>query len=94
MGQVTVFVHGKVRAGDYLIASGRGDGIAVAVSPPDLTLDQVARIVGRAWSEAAGPGLGAVNVGIGLETNELVGVFAGHQERIDRLKEELASLEK
>ncbi len=92
MGQVPVYVQGKVKAGDYIIPSGRGDGIGVAVSPDELDLKDVAHILGRAWSESSSDGVASVNVGIGLDTNELTGVFEKNADRLDRLEEKLQLL--
>lgn len=47
MGQVPVHVRGSVQAGDLLVASGLGDGTAVAISAHQLTPAQANQIVGR-----------------------------------------------
>jgi hypothetical protein len=49
VGQIPVKVRGPVAVGDYIVASGEGDGTAVAVTPAAITPDHGARIVGRAW---------------------------------------------
>ena len=48
MGQVPVFVVGKVNAGDFIIASGRNDGLGIAISPDQISLKQLNKVVGIA----------------------------------------------
>lgn len=69
LGQVPVRVRGAVRAGDYILPSGREDGTGVAVSPERLPPERCGQIVGRAWEAVEDGGEGdvrAVNTAIGL----------------------------
>ncbi|NMH89391.1 hypothetical protein [Flavivirga algicola] len=71
MGQVPVKVFGKVNMGDYIIASGKNDGVGVAVNPSDISLENVKNIVGIAWEEKGGnTGFSMVNVAVGLNRND------------------------
>ncbi len=71
MGQVPVKVAGKVNAGDYIIPSGNNDGFGIAVNPKAMKIGDFARIVGVAWASAPDKPLNYVNVGVGLNSNEL-----------------------
>lgn len=53
LGQVDVRVRGAVQAGDFLVASGADDGVAVAVPAAALTSDQAGRVLGRAWASTS-----------------------------------------
>ncbi|NDC83414.1 hypothetical protein EB093_07130 [bacterium] len=65
-GQVKVKVVGGVRSGDYLIASGRNDGTAVAVSPDALGADQVSKIVGTAWESSDDQSVKLIHTAVGF----------------------------
>jgi len=47
MGQVQVKVHGRVSAGQFIVAS--KDGVGVAISAAELQPDQLPLVVGQAW---------------------------------------------
>jgi hypothetical protein len=81
MGQVMTMVKGKVNVGDYIIPSGHNDGIALAVSPSAIRLDQIPLVAGKAW-EASEEGaiIGFINVAVGLRTNEWVDVIQRQDE--------------
>jgi uncharacterized protein YjbI with pentapeptide repeats len=70
MGQLPVVVHGRVKAGDYIIPSGMEDGTAVAVAPADLKLEHLGRTLGRAWSDSDNDIYSLINVVIGLPGSE------------------------
>jgi hypothetical protein len=67
LGQVPVRVRGPVAAGDFLVASGRGDGTAVAVAPAELASRHLGRLVGTAWANAAGAGEHRVLAAVGID---------------------------
>ncbi|MEL6987399.1 MAG: hypothetical protein AAGK97_06170, partial [Bacteroidota bacterium] len=52
MGQVPIKVMGTVASGDYLIASLEHPGMAEAVKPSNITVQQCERIVGTAWGSS------------------------------------------
>ena len=64
VGQVPVKVKGKVESGDYVIASGNGDGIGFAVPKDKIKTDQLNRIVGQAWESSNEEAIKLVNVAI------------------------------
>lgn len=51
MGQVPVLVVGTVHAGDFIIASGDGDGLAIARTADELQIDDLSQLVGVAWED-------------------------------------------
>ncbi len=92
MGQVPVKVSGKVNSGDYIVASGKNDGIGFAVAPEALRLEHLSRILGRAYTGSAHEGLAFINVVIGVKTNEWVEIFKDHQQKIDALEAQVDAL--
>ncbi len=91
VGQVRVKVWGPVRAGDYILPSGREDGTGVAVAPETLAAEDVARIVGQAWEDVPGTGLHRVNVLVGLDRRDVL--IARQQAELERLAAEVARLQ-
>lgn len=88
IGQVLVRAKGPVDKGDYLVASGFEDGTAVAVEPEQVTLDDLSRLVGRAWETNKNLDTKRVNAVVGLDHSEVL------SEIIKRQSRELASQEK
>ena len=72
IGQTPVKVMGTVRAGDYLITSGRHDGMAEAVAPEAITLEHLPLLIGTAWESAGSEGMALVNTAIGLDHGAVV----------------------
>ena len=71
MGQVPVKVFGKVNIGDYIIPSGKNDGIGIAIEASKIKTNQIKDIVGVAWSESNVTfGFNLVNVAVGLNRND------------------------
>lgn len=71
MGQVPVKVFGKVNIGDYIIPSGKNDGIGIAIQSSQITSENIKNIVGIAWSTSdIGFGFNMVNVAVGLNKND------------------------
>jgi hypothetical protein len=68
IGQVPVKVRGKVKAGDWIVASGHEDGTAIAISPLHITLDH--QIVGRAWETNENNAVKKIMTAIGLDHSE------------------------
>jgi hypothetical protein len=97
MGQVPVKVFGKVNKGDYIIPSGKNNGIGVAISPNKITLKDINSIVGTAWNESQEVlGLNLINVAVGINTNDnnhiveaLEQTVTKQQVEIDYLKEKI-----
>jgi hypothetical protein len=71
MGQVPVKVFGAVKIGDYIIPSGKNDGIGIAISPTKITSKNIRNIVGISWSTVNSIlGINMVNIAVGLNTND------------------------
>ena len=66
IGQAPVRVRGAVQSGDFIIPSGSGDGIGIAVAPETITAEQFAQAVGQAWESSDDTGVKPVRVAIGL----------------------------
>lgn len=72
MGQVQVKVIGVANKGDYILPSGNGDGMAIAVSPANMKTLDYKRIIGIAWGESDGKKLFEyVNTAVGINSNDL-----------------------
>ncbi len=89
IGQVPVWVFGKVRTGDFIVASGWNDGKAIAVAQDDLKLEQVNQIVGRAWESSDSQAYKLVNTVVGIDSDEVTHILKRQQDRIDELEEKL-----
>jgi hypothetical protein len=92
MGQVPVKVDGPVRKGDYLVPSGRHDGVATAVSPDDMTASLLRQVIGVAWSDWDYARPSYVRVAVGLRPAELARVMKTHETRMTALEDELRRL--
>ena len=64
VGQVYVRVLGTVKAGDYIVASGKHDGTGMAVSRDAVTRDMLPLVVGQAWETTTRKAEKLVKVGI------------------------------
>lgn len=97
VGQVPIKVRGPVALGDYVVASGRNDGTAIAVSPHDLSIDRHAHVVGRAWESSSDDDVKLVNTVVGLPDASgaaaLVETTRRQASEIDSLRHRLAELE-
>ncbi len=93
MGQVPVKVIGTVKSGDYILPSVLGSGFGVAVHPDKMKITDYKKIVGVAWSDAQEAGISAVNVAVGLNTNDLGKVIFEQEEKIISLQEQINSFQ-
>jgi hypothetical protein len=84
MGQVPVKVHGPVRAGDCIVASGREDGTGIAVPADRITAAQLAQLVGQAWESSDDPGVKRINTAIGVAGAAPVAALAAELEALRR----------
>jgi hypothetical protein len=89
MGQVPVQVLGKVNAGDYILPSGRNNGLAIAVAPSKMTPEDYTRIIGVAWASSENDVFGTVNTAIGLNTGDVSKVVAEQSKEITALKSKI-----
>jgi hypothetical protein len=96
VGQVDVLVEGPAAAGDFVVPSGRDDGVGRAVSPSALSLADAGRIVGRVWQDSSGDGMRRIRVAVGAPgaspTAGLVHILERQETIIETLKRELARL--
>ncbi|WP_228378544.1 hypothetical protein [Chryseobacterium sp. CCH4-E10] len=91
MGQVPVFELNKAKVGDYIIPSGNNDGYAVAKSKDMMEIDDYKNIIGIAWEETNSSKL--INVVVGINTNDVVGVIKEQQNKIADLESTLIKIE-
>ena len=67
LGQVPVLIKGKVNLGDYVVASGKNDGLAISISKNDISPADLSKVIGVAWDEATNPNaINSVNVALGI----------------------------
>lgn len=75
MGQIPVKVSGIVEKGDYIVPSGNGDGIGIAVNPTEMLARDYHRIIGIAWDEADGSEpFALINTAVGINQNDLADI--------------------
>ena len=89
MGQVPVNVLGKVNTGDYILPSGKNNGLAKAISPDKMKPEDYINIVGVAWSNSSSDIISTVNVAIGLNTGDISKVVAEQSKEISSLKSKM-----
>jgi len=94
MGQVPVWVVGKVNQGDYLLAYESGSGLAVAVSPKNLTVDMASRIIGKAWESNESETRKLVMVVVGLQTSEWFGFLKENENKLNVIDYQVNQLQK
>ncbi|MEM6337609.1 MAG: hypothetical protein AAF752_13650 [Bacteroidota bacterium] len=94
VGQVPVRVTGDVAPGDFLVASGRADGLAHAVAPKNLTLADVDLLVGRAWKTSDGLGRAIAAIGLSDRADALRVIAERQQERLEQQERRLERLER
>lgn len=95
IGHAPTKVEGPVRAGDYIVPSGRNDGVGMAVSPDRITLAQCGRIAGRAVESNDRPGVKLVKAAVGISVAApIVDKLAEEKdERIESLSRRLQAIE-
>ena len=93
IGQTPVKVIGTVNSGDYLLASGKDDGSAIAKDGSALTLADRSLIVGRAWDSSEESEEKLVNAAIGLDLGPaLASEVKSLRQRVKALEEMEARL--
>lgn len=92
LGQSPVWVVGDVKSGDYIIPSGNKDGFGLAISPEDLTIEQLSQVVGRAWQDSDQI-VNLVNMVVGIKTNEMAEVLSRTSKKVDKMEDRLAKVE-
>lgn len=93
MGQVPVKVFGAVKVGDYILPSGKNDGLGIAVSPEKITSEDIKNIVGVAWeAHDFGTGFNMVNVAVGLNKNDNHSVVQKLEKQVEEQANEIQLL--
>lgn len=90
MGQVPVYVLGKVNMGDYIVPSGYNNGYGKAVAPANMKAEDYANIVGMAWSASTSNSASLVNVAIGLNAGDISKLVAVQSKEIADLKSQIS----
>ncbi len=86
MGQIPVKMRCAVAQGDYIVADGRNNGFAVAISPKDITAADLDKVLGVAWENSPEIGVKFVKIAVGLKPHEMVSVIKDHSQRIRSLQ--------
>lgn len=95
LGQVPVKVIGKVNIGDFIIPSGKNDGMGIAVPKSSITLQQIKKVIGTAWSESENQNnFSLINVAIGLSNNIMGDKIQLLESEIQGLRNNLTNIEK
>lgn len=90
MGQVPVRTIGAVNIGDYLLPSGRGDGLAIAVSPGEMKARDYQRIIGVAWEASDGSEfVKMINTAVGINHNDTAQMIEQMQLVINNMQQAL-----
>ncbi|MBK7373711.1 MAG: hypothetical protein IPJ09_20185 [Saprospiraceae bacterium] len=89
LGQVPVYVSGKVTMGDYILPSGFNDGVGKAVHPDQLSAEDYSQIVGVAWSAGQSDELSLILTAIGLHEGDISKVILENKNEIKNLKASL-----
>jgi hypothetical protein len=76
MGQVPVKVVGEAHKGDYILPTGNGDGMAMAVDPSKMKANDYKRIIGIAWGDSDGSKVfNYINTAVGINSNDMAGMM-------------------
>ena len=93
LGQVPVKVVGPVQVGDYILPSGKNNGLGVAIAPSELTAVQAAKVVGIAWSSLPAGTPGYVNAAVGMPVKSGLEVLQRQEETIASLQTHVSAME-
>ena len=94
LGQVPVRVEGAVFSGDYIVPSGRSDGIGLAIPPTKIERSHYSVIVGRSLESSSEKGKKMITVLVGLPHNGLWDSIVKEKDaRITQLEKRLTALE-
>ncbi len=97
VGQVPVTVDGPVAAGDFILPSGRDDGLGRAVAPGALAPGQAGQVLGQAWQGAEAQGRNTITIAVGIgsanATRPLAVLLSTQAHAIAALERRLAELE-
>lgn len=93
MGQIPVKVFGIVNIGDYILPSGKNDGIGIAIHPEDITTSQLKQIVGVAWStNEQHNNFSMINTAVGINKNDANLIIQSLETKVNEQAEEISYL--
>lgn len=93
LGQVPVKVIGAVTKGDYILPSGNADGMAIAVSPNSMRINDYKRIIGVAWGAYQGNQLFSyINTAVGINSNDLTKEINAMQVMMNGMQDALVKV--
>ncbi len=93
MGQVPVKVCGEVNCGDFIIPSGLNDGTGLAVSPELMTIDEMDKVVGRAWSDSKNESVKLINVLVGNSATDIGQIMKQYQKKNNYLESKIGAID-
>ncbi len=91
MGQVPVKVSGAVKAGDYIVASGRNDGAGIAIQADKMRPEDFRMMVGRAWESSDDLGIKLVDTAVGFGASDVYAYMRKQDQRIASLEQQLSA---
>ncbi|MEP6796068.1 MAG: hypothetical protein ABJB16_17190 [Saprospiraceae bacterium] len=89
LGQVPVFVQGPVELGDYIIPSGKNDGIGRAIKTNELSAEILPEIFGKAWSASPLETTVVINVSVGMRPTEIAEVLKQREANLKSLQQQI-----
>jgi hypothetical protein len=92
IGQVDTKVYGPVTIGDYIVPSGKNDGAGIAISPSDISAEQLMQITGVAWSASQMDGYSFINLAVGLHNHDAALILVKQQKQINKQADEIKHL--
>jgi hypothetical protein len=92
LGQVPVWIIGKVKTGDYIVPFNSGSGFGKAIASKDLTIDMMDKIVGIAWSDGNNEFVNLVNTLVGVKNNDWIKFIKSDKEKIASLNNNILAL--
>lgn len=93
MGQVPVRLIGGCRKGDYILPSGRNDGMARALSADRIDAADLDNVLGVAWDDIYQLQPTLAKVAVGLKPTEMIHVIQKQQAQIENLQEKISEIE-
>lgn len=92
LGQVPVRIIGNVGIGDYILPSGKNDGIGIAQSINKMSSEDYKHIIGVAWEASESTSANMINVAIGINTNDISAKVAENEKEINQLKQQMEAI--
>ncbi|MBT5954841.1 hypothetical protein HOG98_09005 [bacterium] len=89
-GQISVKVQGNVEKGQYILPSGKNDGVGIALSKEEIPADMLHLVVGRAWESADGDDINLIKAAVGF--NFSVPNYYSEFSKVEELEKNVTSL--